>query len=145
MAVQPLSSTLAAASASNAAATSSSTAGNNTALTQNDFLNLLTTQMQYQDPMNPVSSTDFAAQLAQFASLQGVQQLNTSITQLLTLQQVTQGANLIGKQISFTSGANSTPGSGVVNSVQISNGVVQLMVGNQSIPVSQVTSIAAGS
>ncbi len=70
--------------------TGTSSKGGTSTLTQQDFLNLLTTQMQYQDPENPVSDTDFASELAQFTSLQGVQQLNTSINQMLTLQQVSQ-------------------------------------------------------
>jgi flagellar basal-body rod modification protein FlgD len=98
--------------------------------------------MQYQDPMDPVSASDFASQLAQFASLQGVQQLNTSITQLLTSQQVNQGANLIGKTVTYANSGNSAPSSGVVSAVQISNGTVQLQVGNQSVAMSQLTSIA---
>ena len=89
MAVQTLASTLLNAGTPISGTTPST--GTPTALTQQDFLNLLTTQMQYQDPENPISDTDFASQLAQFTSLQGVQQLNTSITQMLTLQQVSQG------------------------------------------------------
>jgi flagellar basal-body rod modification protein FlgD len=94
--------------------------------------------------MNPISNTDMVAQLAQFSSMQGIQQLNTSITQLLLLQQVTQGAGLIGKQISFTSTGKSLATSGTVNSVQVANGAVQLMVGTQPVALSQVTSVAAG-
>jgi flagellar basal-body rod modification protein FlgD len=42
-------------------------------LNQADFLQLLVTQMSSQDPLNPESDTDFAAQLAQFSSLQATQ------------------------------------------------------------------------
>jgi flagellar basal-body rod modification protein FlgD len=129
-------------SAGSTAATTTAAAGNSAPLTQSDFLNLLTTQMQYQDPMDPVSASDFASQLAQFASLQGVTQLNTSITQLLTSQQVSQGANLIGKTVTYTNDGNSPAASGVVSGVQLSNGAVQLQVGNQSVALSQLTSIA---
>ena len=142
MAVQPLASAFSAAGLPSTTGTTST--NNNGTLTQTDFLNLLTKQMQYQDPMNPVSASDFASQMAQFSSLQGVQQLNTGINQLLMLQQVSQGANLIGKTVSFNAAGKSLPASGVVSAVQISNGAVQLQVGNQSIALSQVTSIAAG-
>jgi flagellar basal-body rod modification protein FlgD len=143
MAVQSLASTLSAAGAPASTAASSTT--NTTPLSQQDFLNLLTTQMQYQDPMNPISATDFASQLAQFASLQGVQQLNTGINQLLMLQQVSQGANLIGKSVTYTVSGQTLPQSGTVSAVQINNGNVQLQVGSQTISPSQVTSISAGS
>jgi flagellar basal-body rod modification protein FlgD len=55
-----------------------STAGS-TALGQDAFLRLLTTQLQYQDPSNPVKNEDFVAQLAQFSSLE---QLTTANAQL---------------------------------------------------------------
>jgi flagellar basal-body rod modification protein FlgD len=141
MAVQPLASIAASTALPGAGAPSPTT---NAPLSQTDFLNLLTKQMQYQDPMNPMSATDFAAQLAQFSSLQGVQQLNTNFNQLLMLQQVSQGANLIGKTVTFAANGKALPSSGVVSSVNIANGSVQLKVGNQSIAMSQVTSIAAG-
>lgn len=50
-------------------------------LTQNNFLQLLTAQLEDQDPLNPVSPSDFAAELAQFSTATGVQNLNTTMTQ----------------------------------------------------------------
>ena len=47
-------------------------------LDQADFLNLLVTQMSSQDPLNPESDTDFAAQLAQFSSLQETQNMEAT-------------------------------------------------------------------
>jgi flagellar basal-body rod modification protein FlgD len=61
-----------------AAPTEASTAGS-TALGQDAFLRLLTTQLQYQDPTSPVKNEDFVAQLAQFSSLE---QLTTANAQL---------------------------------------------------------------
>jgi flagellar basal-body rod modification protein FlgD len=144
MAVSSLASAASLASTSAASASSASTAANSLGLSQADFMQLLTTQMQYQDPANPVSSTDLITQLSQFSNVQGMQQLNSTITQMLTLQQVTQAANMIGKQISFTTSGNSLGSTGTVSSVQVSNGQVQLMVGGQSVALSQVTSISAG-
>ena len=40
-----------------------------TIMGKDDFLNLLVAQLQHQDPLNPLDSTDFTAQLAQFTSL----------------------------------------------------------------------------
>ena len=114
-------------------------------LGQADFLTLLMKQMQNQDPLSPVSGTDFVAQLAQFSSLQSAQQLNSNINQMLVLQQVTQGASLIGKQITFASDGRTLTTRGTVDSVQVNNGAVQLMVGNQPVALSQVRTISAGS
>ena len=67
-------------------------------LSQSQFFQLLTAQLQNQDPLNPVSSTDFTSQLSQLSMLTGIQQLNTSFQQMLQIQQLSQGAALVGKR-----------------------------------------------
>lgn len=53
------------------------------ALGRDDFLNLLVTQLQHQDPLKPMDSTDFTAQLAQFSSLEQLSNMNDQL-QVLT-------------------------------------------------------------
>jgi flagellar basal-body rod modification protein FlgD len=65
-------------SSSEAVSASSSTLG------KDDFLRLLTTQLSNQDPLNPMSSTDFVAQTAQFTSLEQLQNMNSTMQQLVT-------------------------------------------------------------
>jgi flagellar basal-body rod modification protein FlgD len=96
------------------------------------------TQLQYQNPLDPMSDADFSAQLAQFSTLNGIQQLNTSLSSMALQQSLTQGANLIGKTVSYGSGS-----SGKVDSVQLSNGQLILMVGGNAIPLSQVQKVAS--
>lgn len=73
---------------------------------RDEFLKLLVAQMRYQDPLNPLSGTDFTAQLAQFSSLDELrnisQRLQESIeTDLLMARAVnnTMAASLIGKRV----------------------------------------------
>src|ERR1700759_5682586 len=47
-------------------------------LNQNDFFQLLTAQLEHQDPLNPMTGDQFAAELAQFSTANGVQSLQTS-------------------------------------------------------------------
>jgi flagellar basal-body rod modification protein FlgD len=122
-----------------AASTSNSTAG----LSQTDFLNLLVAQLQNQDPLNPVSSSDFLSQTAQFSTLQGINQLNTNITNLLSLQQLTQSADLIGKKVSYTLPGTPKPQSAIVTGVNDNGGTVQLVAGSNTINLNQVTGIQA--
>ena len=63
-------------------APSGTTTSNNAynALGKDEFLQLLVTQMQYQDPLNPTSDTEFIAQMAQFSSLEQMQNLNNNFS-----------------------------------------------------------------
>lgn len=67
-----------------------------------DFLALMTAQLKNQDPMKPLDSTEFVAQLAQFGTVSGVQNMQTSLTDLansLRSTQVLQGTSLVGHDI----------------------------------------------
>lgn len=55
-------------------------------LGRDDFLNLLVTQLQYQDPLNPMDSADFTAQLAQFSSLEQLTNMNEQLGAMATAQ-----------------------------------------------------------
>src|SRR4051794_39894408 len=71
------------------------------ALGKDDFLKLLVAQMKNQDPMAPTDNTAFVTQLAQFSQLDNSQQLNQNISDMLLLQGLTQGTNLIGKTVTY--------------------------------------------
>ncbi len=66
------------------------------------FLKLLMTQMQYQDPMSPMDNKDFIAQMAQFSSLEQMQNMNQSLDKFIKLQTSSAKLNalsLIGKDV----------------------------------------------
>jgi flagellar basal-body rod modification protein FlgD len=71
-------------------------------LGKEDFLNLLVTQLQYQDPLNPTDSTEFTAQLAQFSSLEQLNNVNDNLELLQNFQASSsnsQAVSLLGKEI----------------------------------------------
>ena len=82
-------------------ATSSASAATSGTLTESDFLTLLTTQLENQDPLNPQSPSDFAAELAQFSTASGVQTLNST----LGAGGGVQAANLVGKNVAVSGNA----------------------------------------
>ena len=57
-----------------------SAAGAPQTLGQADFLKLMTAQLKNQDPFNPVDNTQMIAQMAQFSSVAGISQMNTTLT-----------------------------------------------------------------
>ena len=121
-------------SASATTASSSSTA--NSTLNQADFLKLLVTQMTSQDPLNPTSDTAFAAQLAQFSSLQ---EATTMAGNMATMQ----ASSLIGATVSVESATNSNQETtGVVSAVDMSSGSPEIQVNGQLYALSQILSIS---
>ena len=71
-------------------------------LDRDAFLNLLITQLQNQDPLNPTDSVEFTAQLAQFSSLEQLGNVNDNLKQLQDFQASinnSQAVSLIGKEI----------------------------------------------
>jgi flagellar basal-body rod modification protein FlgD len=70
---------------SNSSKDSSKNQNIDSGLGQNAFLQLLVTQLQHQDPLQPQDDTQFLAQLAQFTSLEQLTNINTSLQQLVTL------------------------------------------------------------
>lgn len=80
--------------------TASTTAKNNGALDQTAFLKLMTTQMQTQDPFNPVDNTQMVAQMAQFSATTGIAEMNQSLKAMAAAtasSRVGDAASWIGK------------------------------------------------
>jgi flagellar basal-body rod modification protein FlgD len=121
----------------NSAATSAAAAQSQLpqqALTQGDFLQLLVAQLSQQDPMNPVSDTDFAAQMAQFSALQESQTMQQNMAGI-------QAAGLLGGTVTVQPGSGS-PITGVVTAVQYSAGVPSIIVNGQSYELSSILSVS---
>lgn len=81
--------------ATSTASSTSSTADSLSSLTSNfnQFLTLLTTQLQNQDPSNPMSSDTFTSELAQFAGVEQQVQTNTNLSTLINITQNGQAAS----------------------------------------------------
>jgi flagellar basal-body rod modification protein FlgD len=86
------SSSSASSSSANAAAGTNSIASNSIAGNFNEFLQLLTTQLKNQNPLDPLDTNQFTQQLVQFSSVEQQINMNTQLTTLIGLQQTAQSA-----------------------------------------------------
>lgn len=67
------------------------------------FLKILSAQLQYQDPMESMDDSAYVAQLAQFSTLEQMENLNNNILTLINLQNNQLGASLVGKEVKVVS------------------------------------------
>jgi flagellar basal-body rod modification protein FlgD len=114
----------------------------NTTLNESDFLQLLTAQLEDQDPLNPVSPSDFAAELAQFSTATGVQNLNTTMTQTSGMQ----AAGLVGQNVAVPGSTLVLGSSGTATGAFSLSGAsnnVQVAISNSSGSVVDVINLGA--
>lgn len=109
-------------------------------LDKNAFLNLLVTQLKYQDPLDPLKNEEFIAQLAQFNSLEQMMNLNTSFDKMLLVQQLSQATGLIGQPVAYQN-ADGEFLAGIAQSVTVEDGVPMLQVGNDSVSVDNIVAL----
>lgn len=101
------------------AATPTSVANTAATLGKDQFLQLLVAQLKNQDPTSPMDGTQFAAQLAQFSTVEQLMQMNTSLTaqsaattQGLISQQAGFANSLIGRDVILTGGKTTVDATG---------------------------------
>lgn len=81
-------------------AASQAAAGNKKDLGQADFLRLMTEQLKNQDPLKPLDNKEFLGQLAQFSTVQGIQEMQNAMGQVATVMesdQALRAASLVGR------------------------------------------------
>lgn len=111
------------------------------ALDRDAFLNLLMTQIQYQDPMKPMDDTQFISQLAQYSSLEQMQQVNDKMGVMLSGARLGDTATMIGHTVTVQNPETGEEMSGKVTGVKFENNTPYLVINNQSVDAGWVTSI----
>ena len=128
---------------SGSTAAASTVSGTNTkSLNANDFINLMVTQLQNQDPTQPTSNDALLSQMSQIAQLQSSTTLQTSLSAMVTQSQIGSAGNLIGKNVE---GMDDTSADvkGTVTSVRVQSNQVYLQLDSGSqLQMGNVTSIS---
>jgi len=114
---------------------------------KNDFLMLLTAQLRHQDPLNPQSDGEFASQLAQFSSLEQMQNMNETLTAMAGYQ----AYSLIGKYV-IAETVMSVGGhrelveiAGIVDAIFTRQGRTYAQIGEFEVLISEITDVFDGS
>ena len=106
---------------------------------KNDFLMLLSAQLRFQDPLNPQNDADFASQLAQFSSLEQMQNMNTTLSQMTSFQSY----SLVGKYVIAEALVNGVMSEipGVVDSIYTEKGITYAQIGEFTVPISSIKEV----
>lgn len=86
------------------------------------FLKVLAAQVRSQNPLEPMKDTEFIGQMAQFSSLEQVTSLNATMKSFNLTNQLTQGAALVGRQVTYLPEGADVPVTGTVERMLIENG-----------------------
>jgi flagellar basal-body rod modification protein FlgD len=111
-------------------------------LGKDDFLKLFVTQLQHQDPMNPMQDSDFMGQMASFSSLEQITNLAAANQQIAASLTSTSAVGLIGRTVTYTDESDQIH-TGVVEKVTTAGGVPTLTVsGVDGITLSTISQVA---
>ncbi len=109
---------------------------------QLDYMKLLVTQLQNQDPLEPLDNNEMASQLTQFSQLNQLETMNQSFERALTFAERNYAGSLLGKEISFAAETRSGAidiQNGIVDQVyHDTDGEIWLVIGNQTVRLEEV-------
>ncbi len=114
----------------------------NESLGKDSFLQLLVTQLRYQDPLSPMDNKAFISQMAQFSSLEQMNNMNKNMESFLRVESLSQGAAMVGKSVDTISADTGEVITGKVERVSFESGEVFVFLDNElKININDVTAI----
>lgn len=120
--------------ASGAGAGTQASENPNALMGQNEFLKIMVAQLQAQNPLEPGNSNEFLGELAQMTQVE-------QLTNLASAGELSSAVSLIGRTVSYESGAGSVL-SGVVQSVQAgASGTTLTIEGEAGVKLTQITEV----
>ncbi|UCE49041.1 MAG: hypothetical protein JSW47_02645 [Phycisphaerales bacterium] len=125
---------------------SSTPAINSASEIQMDYMKLLVTELQNQNPLEPLDNNQMAAQLAQFSQLQQLESMNSNFASVLAVTERSYANSLMGKQVSFMSpneaGERELTTGTVDKVITEDDGEILLMVGSKTVELEDILSVA---
>lgn len=112
---------------------------------QMDYMKLLITQLQNQNPLEPLDNNDMASQLAQFSQLQQLESMNASFADVLAAAERAYANSLMGKEVSFAAlteaGTQEVTSGAVAEVFNDVDGQILLAVGDHRVALEGVISV----
>ncbi|SDQ19983.1 flagellar hook capping FlgD N-terminal domain-containing protein [Quadrisphaera sp. DSM 44207] len=117
-----------------------------TTLGKDAFLQLLVTQMRYQDPSSPMDSSQFMAQTAQLTTVEKLTEMTTTSREAFGLQMRLSASSLLGRQVSWTEGEGTAAvtRTGLVEGASFAGSVPVVRVGGKDVALDAVSEVRPG-
>ncbi len=126
------------------ATTDSTDTTSGSTLDKQAFLELLVTQLRYQDPTSPMDTSQMMAQTTQLATMESLAELTTTQREAFALQMRASAAALVGREVTWT-GDDGTTSTGVVTAVSYATSVPTVRVGDTDVPLDAVATVTTTS
>lgn len=114
-------------------------------LGKEEFLKILVAQLRHQNPLEPMDDKEFIAQMAQFSSLEQLQNMNSFMSEMLFNQRematsilITEALSYIGKEIEAIDPETEENITGIVDKVKLKEGIPYLLIGDSEVPAAFV-------
>ncbi|HUU10006.1 MAG TPA: flagellar hook capping FlgD N-terminal domain-containing protein [Phycisphaerae bacterium] len=107
-----------------------------------NFMKLLVTQLQNQNPLEPMDNAEMTSQLAQISQLEQLEKANGTFAKILVAEEGRYAASLLGKQVTFVPDGESASVTGQVSGVGRVGEDLFLRVGDHAVAMSAIQAIA---
>lgn len=112
---------------------------------EEDFMTLLLAQLQHQDPLNPMDSSEMMSQLAQLNSLTALNSIKESLAELNKSQRMSYASSLIGKTVAYPDPDDNTKYlTGLVESTTTDTTGTYVQVDGQDVEVTTIAGVTEG-
>ena len=109
-------------------------------VSMNDFLSLLVTELQNQDPLDPMDDTQILQQVSQIKAIESNQRLSDTLTSMQTQQNLVAASSLLQKTVTGLADSGSTI-TGQVDKVTVDSSGVKVCIGTDTISLSNISEV----
>lgn len=110
-------------------------------LGQEDYMELMVTQLKNQNPLEPMENKEFISQMAQFSQVQGVNKIAQLVESSTPFNKLSSATSMLGQTIEYKGDDENTTESGTVEQVIRQDGKTKLDIGNDQIAIDRVVSV----
>ena len=120
------------------------TNGLNNNMGKDQFLELLTTQLKNQNPLEPMDNKQFISQMAQFSSLEQMNNLNSTMGNFVKFQKISQAGSLVGKKVKVLDSVTGQNVTGVIEKANVTGEQTTVTINGQQYPLVNIQQVIAG-